>query len=312
MPDIELVSRTASTITCRAVDIPDGATFIRWYSTHPSDESTFFPYAGYVSTAMSDWPYFTFDRIVLTEDGNGNPATWELFEPDTTYALKASFRDSTPSQSAIGSAVTRYFATAPAVVITSQPQDVVVVAGGTVRFTVVAEGDGLRYQWQYKTATGTSWSNNTVSSATTAALSFTANTSRNGYQYRCKITASNGTTVISDAAKLTVVAETKPDSWEWESTIEQDEDFGITASEFNAFIDHIYAVAAYKKVTLSGSASTWYVTKDTPMYASQVNDVVELLDVLNPPTAVPSTVQPNTPITASFFNKLKNSLNSLL
>lgn len=89
--------------------------------------------------------------------------------------------------------------------ITSQPEDQTVEAGMTATFAVTAEGSGLNYQWQYKTATG-AWAN--CSSATigyhSATLQPVATKARNGYQYRCVITG-NGITLISEPATLTVL-----------------------------------------------------------------------------------------------------------
>ena len=90
-------------------------------------------------------------------------------------------------------------------VITTQPSNQTVSAGATATFKVVATGTGLTYQWQYKTTTS-NWTNS--SSATTgyntATLKVVGTTARNGFQYRCIVKDSNGNSVTSNAAKLTV------------------------------------------------------------------------------------------------------------
>ena len=68
---------------------------------------------------------------------------------------------------------------------------------------MVAEGDGLTYQWQYS-KNGTSWYYTGMAGAKTAELTVTATAARNGYQYRCVITDAYGTQVTTDAALLTV------------------------------------------------------------------------------------------------------------
>ena len=86
--------------------------------------------------------------------------------------------------------------------ITAQPQPVSVSADGTAKFTVSATGGSLKYQWQYK-APGKGWVNNSCKTAT-----FTINGPqawRDGYQYRCKVTNSVGTTTSSPAI-LTITA----------------------------------------------------------------------------------------------------------
>ncbi|MBQ4504961.1 MAG: hypothetical protein II983_04755, partial [Firmicutes bacterium] len=89
--------------------------------------------------------------------------------------------------------------------ITTQPEDVTVEKGTTAKFTVKAQGNGLKYQWQYKKPSKTTWSNSTVSSAKTATLKVTAKESQDGYQYRCVVTDANNKKVYSSGAELSVL-----------------------------------------------------------------------------------------------------------
>ena len=89
--------------------------------------------------------------------------------------------------------------------ITTQPTSQSGSNGNTVKFTVAASGDGLAYQWQYKTPTG-SWANSPATGNTTATLSVPATTDRNGYQYRCIVSDKSGSKVTSNAATLTVAS----------------------------------------------------------------------------------------------------------
>ena len=85
--------------------------------------------------------------------------------------------------------------------ITSQPTDVTTTAEGTAKFSVVASGSSLKYQWQFLSPGSKVWENNSCTSTT-----FSINQPgmwRNGYQYRCKITDGT-TTVYSDVVTLTV------------------------------------------------------------------------------------------------------------
>ncbi len=89
--------------------------------------------------------------------------------------------------------------------ITSQPSSVTVTAGGTATFKVTATG-ATSYQWQYRSSSSGSWANITSSAYSgvkTATLKAPATASRNGYQYRCKVSNSAGTT-ISSTATMTV------------------------------------------------------------------------------------------------------------
>ncbi|MBO5179324.1 MAG: BspA family leucine-rich repeat surface protein, partial [Clostridia bacterium] len=86
--------------------------------------------------------------------------------------------------------------------VTTQPSNVAVNVGATAKFTVVASGTNLTYQWQQSTNGGTSWSN--IANATDASYTTAATTSSmNGHQYRCVISNSSGS-INSNAATLTV------------------------------------------------------------------------------------------------------------
>ena len=95
-----------------------------------------------------------------------------------------------------------------AIVIVSQPESYDGPSGKTARFTVVAEGEGLTYQWQLKK--GNSWADLTSGGATTSTLSIKADYSRDGKVYRCVITDANGEQIISDEANITISDSTPP------------------------------------------------------------------------------------------------------
>ena len=95
-----------------------------------------------------------------------------------------------------------------AIVIVSQPESYDGPSGKTARFTVVAEGEGLTYQWQLKK--GNSWADLTSGGATTSTLSIKADYSRDGKVYRCVITDANGEQIISDEATITISNSTPP------------------------------------------------------------------------------------------------------
>ena len=90
--------------------------------------------------------------------------------------------------------------------ILSQPQNASVRAGTGVTFTVEAEGDNLSYQWQMK-STGSGWVNMGAASARNTFTVF-ADDTMNGYQYRCRVTDPYGNSEVSDAATLTLAADT--------------------------------------------------------------------------------------------------------
>lgn len=117
-------------------------------------------------------------RCIIT-DANGNTVTSD--------AAKLSFSSTTGT-----------------VKITSQPTDVKASVGKIVSFKVVAEGVGLKYQWQTSSSNGAKWGNTSLSGNNTALLSFSAPATYDGRLYRCVITDAEGNTVVSEAAKLSI------------------------------------------------------------------------------------------------------------
>lgn len=83
--------------------------------------------------------------------------------------------------------------------IRKQPEDVTTDSGVMAKFSVVAYGVGLTYQWQFSDNNGLTWTNGSVK---TANYSTSAINSRHGRMLRCVIKDANGTTVISETATL--------------------------------------------------------------------------------------------------------------
>ena len=92
------------------------------------------------------------------------------------------------------------------ITIISQPADIKAAAGTIVSFSVVAEGADLKYQWQTSKDGGSTWVNSGMTGYKTNTLSVSAIGDRNGYQFRCVISDSNGGSVTSNAATLTIEA----------------------------------------------------------------------------------------------------------
>lgn len=89
--------------------------------------------------------------------------------------------------------------------ILAHPATVTAAVGETVTFTVVAEGNSLTYKWEYS-QNGLGWfsSSSSFLGYNTNAMSVPVTAIRNGFQYRCVITAADGTREISGAAVLNV------------------------------------------------------------------------------------------------------------
>ena len=86
--------------------------------------------------------------------------------------------------------------------VTQQPQSVTSYIGDTVKFAVKASGSGLSYQWFYRKSGASSWTK--WPGHTTATTSAISNDSWNGMQVRCAVTDSNGNTIHSEAATVTL------------------------------------------------------------------------------------------------------------
>ena len=88
-----------------------------------------------------------------------------------------------------------------------QPQTIDAAKESNAVFSIMAEGDGLTYQWQQlKPDQGSTWTG--ISSYTgcrTNTMTVAAYASRNNYKYRCVVTDAYGNSKTSDAAELRIV-----------------------------------------------------------------------------------------------------------
>ena len=88
------------------------------------------------------------------------------------------------------------------ITITSHPNDQVSVVGYKGQFTVAAEGEGLKYQWEYRRPDGERWIETAMEGANKPTVYIESTTARDGYQYRCRITDAAGLVTYSNAATL--------------------------------------------------------------------------------------------------------------
>ena len=89
--------------------------------------------------------------------------------------------------------------------ITKQPANTSVTAGSTAKFTVTATGKApLKYQWQSRKDSSSTWANSSQPGAKTATLNVSATKGLNGWQFRCIVTDANGQPTESNPATLTV------------------------------------------------------------------------------------------------------------
>ncbi|MBR4863368.1 MAG: VWA domain-containing protein [Oscillospiraceae bacterium] len=89
--------------------------------------------------------------------------------------------------------------------ITTQPKDQVVAAGDKAQFTAAAEGESLKYQWQYCRPGSGKWIDTAMEGCTKPTVLIAATDARNGYLYRCRITNAAGVTEYTQAATLRIL-----------------------------------------------------------------------------------------------------------
>lgn len=107
--------------------------------------------------------------------------------------------------------------------IITQPKDDYVDVGEYATFSVVAQGQDLTYQWQYKNAAyiNSGWNNSGMSGAQSSTLRIKGTEVRNGQWYRCIITDSSGNQIISKEVKICIndyTVEVAPDYNEPDAT----------------------------------------------------------------------------------------------
>lgn len=132
--------------------------------------------------------------------------------------------------------------------------------------------------------------------------------------------------VATDKYSFTTVG--RPDDWEWNTVVATGQPVSmyesdgvyyaeyLTATEWNDFIDRFGEFLDYLDYTItSGSLTNLYVTAGDPMTTTEVNKVVSLFSQIYEIGAItvapPNAVSSGTKIRASFFNGLRNSLNSI-
>ena len=88
--------------------------------------------------------------------------------------------------------------------ILTQPVSTTCADGETVIFTVEAQGDTLKYQWESSSDGGASWKSSYLDGYNTDTFSFEVNTARAAKLYRCVITDVAGNTIETDAVSVAI------------------------------------------------------------------------------------------------------------
>jgi len=87
------------------------------------------------------------------------------------------------------------------------PNDQIVVVGYKGQFTASAQGEAIKYKWQYQRPGDTGWYYTTMEGNNLPTVLIETNTARDGYRYRCEITDVTGNiTVYTEPATMRVLS----------------------------------------------------------------------------------------------------------
>lgn len=112
------------------------------------------------------------------------------------------------------------------------------------------------------------------------------------------------------SARVTVdAAAQRPANWSWWSTVAQGAAIQISAAEFRAFLDRINEFRVYTGLPEYGAFV--YPSAGDVMTAVMMGHPVYAIRAMGPSIATPTAPFAGDPITAAFFNGLRNSLNSI-
>ena len=136
--------------------------------------------------------------------------------------------------------------------VTTQPKTATVKTGATIKYTVKAVGEGLKYQWQ-SSSDGKTWKNCSSSSATKATFKFTAKTSHNGNYYRCKVTDSAGNVAYTNSIRAYVLGvTTQPKT----AKVEAGDDIKLTVKATGTGLKYQWQYSADGKTWKNCSSTT--------------------------------------------------------
>lgn len=111
------------------------------------------------------------------------------------------------------------------------------------------------------------------------------------------------------AKTFTTGGKTRPADWAWQSDVRAGRPVALTADEWNAFYDRIDAFRVYT------GREPWPnykpVKRGMVISAAIVNEVRAAISPMGPTDPLPKYINPGDPITADYFNSLKDFLNSV-
>ncbi len=171
--------------------------------------------------------------LSVVAEGTGLSYQWQYRKPNATTWTNASGKTATWNLTVVAAHYTYDFRckitdaenheefteivniSEPPITITTQPVSQTVAVGAKANLSVVAEGNGLTYQWQYKKKTATTWSNSTAAAAKTANWDLTVVASHYTFDFRCKITDADNNVEYTEIVNIDepyIVITTQPTS----------------------------------------------------------------------------------------------------
>ncbi|MCR5203469.1 MAG: hypothetical protein K6E47_00255 [Lachnospiraceae bacterium] len=141
--------------------------------------------------------------------------------------------------------------------IVRQPEDFYCKEGQLAGFVIAVTGKGIKYQWQYKNAGSSTWTD--WSGKTNSIISVAYAENRNGMSLRCIVTDSNGNKVISDPAVLRYVSPATIVSQPENVTVDQFESAVFSVRAEGAGLKYLWQYREFGK-------NNWtdWTTKTTP------------------------------------------------
>ena len=86
------------------------------------------------------------------------------------------------------------------------PNDQTVVLGYKGQFSAYADGEGIKYQWQYQRPDSDLWIDTAMEGCTKPTVMIETTKARDGYKYRCEITDITGNVIYTNEATMRVLS----------------------------------------------------------------------------------------------------------
>lgn len=135
-----------------------------------------------------------------------------------------------------------------------------------------------------------------------------------GSTYTVWVYAYNSSGSSFGTSSSTVFSKPKPSSFNWSTAKTSGGRYNLTYSEWSGFLDAINLFRGYKglsQVSFNRSQSNGIINSFVSPSASSFNAAVNTINTMYPSISAPSTVTSGTKVTASHFNRIRDSLNSI-